>query len=81
MYKACIQLTSALPGPEEETENAMSRLMAAMNELIPSINIADLVTEIEAIANRLGQFERLLKDPGIGKTEGFMRLSELHSQS
>ena len=81
VYKACIQLTSALPGPEEETENAMSRLMAAMNELIPSINIADLVTEIEAIANRLGQFERLLKDPGIGKTEGFMRLSQLHSQS
>ena len=75
VVKACMQVSATRSTPEEDPDGFMARL--DLDRTIPGVDVNGILESIEKVVHRHGQFERLLKDPMIERSPGFVRLSEV----
>ena len=77
ILKACQQLNNGAATPDETSESLLIRITNIFHQVIPGVDIEDLLKRIEEVVNRYGAFEVLVKDPQVASTAGYLKLNSL----
>jgi hypothetical protein len=84
VYKACIVVDGRdsliTTSPDEVSSDKWTeRFSKFAMTLVPSLNIDDVLRDVESVAYRFGSFEKVVKDPDFEKSDGYKEIVALYA--